>query len=144
MLGQRSDRPEETCLQRDYDGLAKAWLPPGKGTARCPPAGFVTTPGAALTRQGAAFIVARQLKGRFVKRGLYRYDDPDGEPFVCVDWAAGDGAPFLSRQIYELLNFAPRFDALPAFEEFADRNRWAPVPLFLRAGERGRKPVISA
>jgi hypothetical protein len=38
-----------------------------------------------------------------MRRGLYRFDEPGGEPFTCVDWTTGDGAPFLSKTIYETL-----------------------------------------
>jgi len=86
----------------------------------------------------------RAIKVSLVRRGLYRFEDPDGAACCCVHWTAGDGAPFLSRQIYEMLGFEPRFDNLPEFEDYARDNREAPVPLTLRAARPGQRPTITA
>lgn len=79
-----------------------------------------------------------------MRRGLYRFEDPDGVAYCCVHWTAGDGAPFLSRQIYEMLGFEPRFDNLPEFEDYARHNRQAPVPLMFRAARFRPRPTITA
>jgi len=51
---------------------------------------------------------------------------------------AGDAAPFLNREIYELLNFEPRFDSLPARSEFETRflNKSHRSQLDERSGNR--------
>lgn len=48
-----------------------------------------------------------------MKRGLYRLNDPLLGEAACVDRSAGDAAPYLSRYLYELLNFEPNFECLP-------------------------------
>jgi hypothetical protein len=51
------------------------------------------------------------------KLGLYRiHVDGIGECAV-VHRDAGDGAPFLQRDLYEALHFSPPFDALPFIAE---------------------------
>jgi hypothetical protein len=48
-----------------------------------------------------------------MKRGLYRVRDPLLGEAAIVDKSAGDAAPYLSRYLYELLEFEPEFDCLP-------------------------------
>ena len=48
-----------------------------------------------------------------MKRGLYRLIDPILGEAARVDKSAGDAAPYLSRYLYELLEFEPEFDCLP-------------------------------
>jgi len=56
--------------------------------------------------------------GDFVKQGLYRTNDPLLGECARICWSAGDGAPFLRREIYEAVHFQPLYDALPTEEEF--------------------------
>ena len=56
-----------------------------------------------------------------MKKGLYRTAMPHFGECARVDDDAGDAAPFLSRELYELLDFEPGFDALPARSEFETR-----------------------
>jgi len=58
-----------------------------------------------------------------VKRGLYRLNDPILGEAACVHKSAGDAAPYLSRYLYELLDFRPRFDALPNAREYGRRGK---------------------
>jgi hypothetical protein len=51
--------------------------------------------------------------------GLYRTTIDDLGECAIVDPDAGDGAPFLSRDVYEALGFLPHFDALPLIEDVA-------------------------
>ncbi|MCB2075100.1 MAG: hypothetical protein KDE49_15515 [Novosphingobium sp.] len=53
-----------------------------------------------------------------MNKGLYRTSMPHFGECARVTDEAGDAAPFLSREMYELLNFEPKFDALPARTEF--------------------------
>jgi arsenate reductase len=62
------------------------------------------------------------IRERPVMLGLYRMEEPELGERVRVRWAAGDGAPFLPREIYEALHFKPAFDALPSREEY-ERQR---------------------
>ena len=49
-----------------------------------------------------------------MRLGLYRTIDPFlGEEAARVHESAGDAAPYLSRYLYELLDFRPSFDSLP-------------------------------
>ena len=48
-----------------------------------------------------------------MKLGLYRVRDPLLGEAALVDKSAGDAAPYLSRYLYELLEFEPEFDRLP-------------------------------
>lgn len=52
-------------------------------------------------------------RGLQMKRGLYRVWDPLLGEAARVDKSAGDAAPYLSRYLYELLEFGPQFDHLP-------------------------------
>lgn len=47
---------------------------------------------------------------------------------------AGDGAPYLPRDIYDALHFAPRFEMLPLIENVDD--------LYPLAGHRTNDPMI--
>lgn len=58
------------------------------------------------------------------KVGLYRIVAPDGRECAIVHHDAGDGAPFLPRDVYEAMRFQPRYDTLP-WIDMAD----APSPL---------------
>ena len=59
-----------------------------------------------------------RLRERPVKMGLYRTCKPELGERARVRWAAGDGAPYLSREIYEALHLKPLFEALPSKEEY--------------------------
>jgi hypothetical protein len=52
-----------------------------------------------------------------VKLGLYRTHDPLLGEAARVHPSAGDAAPYLSRYLYELLDFRPAFDSLPQANE---------------------------
>ena len=52
-----------------------------------------------------------------MKRGLYRLSDPILGEAARVHKSAGDAAPYLSRNLYELLEFEPAFDSLPTMRE---------------------------
>ena len=80
--------------------------------------------------------------GGLMRRGLYRYTEGDGEECACVDWRAGDGAPFLNRSIYEMLGFEPKFDTLPEFDASASRRN-APMPPCLFAAFSKDRPTVS-
>lgn len=54
-----------------------------------------------------------------MRRGLYRtYDNFLGE-CARVHEDAGDAAPYLKREIYELLGMKPDYDELPLVEQEA-------------------------
>ncbi len=64
-----------------------------------------------------------------MKLGLYRLTDPFLGEAARVHKSAGDAAPYLSRFVYELLGFEPKFDALPTLPDFiAIRNRSEEAP----------------
>jgi len=48
---------------------------------------------------------------------LYRTTDPILGDAARVHRSAGDAAPYLTRQLYEMLDFRPPFDSLPRVEE---------------------------
>ena len=48
-----------------------------------------------------------------MKVGVCRVKDPFLGDCAKVRWFAGDGAPYLQRDIYEQLRFEPRFEDLP-------------------------------
>ncbi len=48
-----------------------------------------------------------------MKLGMYRVNDPFLGECAKVKWYAGDGAPYLQRELYDLLRFEPKFDMLP-------------------------------
>jgi hypothetical protein len=48
-----------------------------------------------------------------VKLGRFRLYHPILGEAAYVDKSAGDAAPYLSRRVYELLEFEPEFDCLP-------------------------------
>jgi len=48
-----------------------------------------------------------------MKVGVCRVKDPFLGDCAKVKWFAGDGAPYLQRDIYEQLRFEPRFEDLP-------------------------------
>jgi len=52
-----------------------------------------------------------------VRLGLYRTDDPILGEAARVHKSAGDAAPYLTRYLYELLEFRPAFDSLPRVRE---------------------------
>lgn len=58
-----------------------------------------------------------------MKRGIYRLTTDDAGDCARVGWEAGDGAPFLSREIYEMLGFHPPFEALPDRDDFMRAHR---------------------
>ena len=64
-----------------------------------------------------------RIRERPIKMGLYRTNEPDLGERARIRWAAGDGAPYLPREIYEALHFKPLFDTLPSKEEY-ERRRW--------------------
>lgn len=51
-----------------------------------------------------------------MKVGVCRVKDPFLGDCAKVRWLAGDGAPYLQRDIYEQLRFEPRFEDLPEEE----------------------------
>ena len=53
-----------------------------------------------------------------VMLGLFRTVKADGSEWARVRWAAGDAAPYLSRQMYQALHFAPPYETLPARSDF--------------------------
>jgi hypothetical protein len=53
-----------------------------------------------------------------VKLGLYRTTDPILGDAARVHKSAGDAAPYVSRYLYELLDFRPPFDSLPVHDDF--------------------------
>jgi len=57
-----------------------------------------------------------------VRRGLYRFDDPILGEAARVHKSAGDAGPYLSRYLYELLEFEPQYDALPTMDEHKRRR----------------------
>ena len=52
-----------------------------------------------------------------MRLGLYRTTDPLLGEAARVHESAGDAAPFVSRYLYELLDFRPAFESLPEVEE---------------------------
>ena len=58
-----------------------------------------------------------------MKRGLYRLSDPILGEAARVHKSAGDAAPYLSRYLYELLEFRPEFDSLPTMREYKRPGR---------------------
>jgi len=57
-----------------------------------------------------------------VRRGLYRFDDPILGEAARVHKSAGDAGPYLSRYLYELLEFEPQYDSLPTRDEHKRRR----------------------
>ena len=57
-----------------------------------------------------------------MRRGLYRFDDPILGEAARVHKSAGDAGPYLSRYLYELLEFEPQYDALPTQMEHRRRR----------------------
>ena len=58
-----------------------------------------------------------------MKRGLYRLSDPILGEAARVHKSAGDAAPYLSRYLYELLEFRPAFDSLPTMRDYKRHAR---------------------
>ena len=58
-----------------------------------------------------------------MKQGLYRTVDPMLGDCARVHWLAGDGAPYLKREIYEVVQFQPLFESLPTKEEYDLQRR---------------------
>lgn len=52
-----------------------------------------------------------------MRLGLYRTNDPILGEAARVHRSAGDAAPYLSRFLYEMLDFRPAFETLPAVNE---------------------------
>jgi hypothetical protein len=52
------------------------------------------------------------------RKGRYQTRLDDLGECAIVDLAAGDGAPFLPREIYDALHFRPPFEDLPAIEDW--------------------------
>ena len=71
-----------------------------------------------------------------VKRGLYRLIDPILGEAARVHKTAGDAAPYLSRFLYELLEFEPEFENLPTIEEHRRHAR-------VRAAKRQSESTLS-
>ena len=63
-----------------------------------------------------------------VRRGLYRFNDPILGEAARVHKSAGDAGPYLSRYLYELLEFEPQYDSLPTLEEHRRRRHSAIRP----------------
>ncbi|MGJ0238418.1 hypothetical protein ACQEPB_07875 [Novosphingobium fluoreni] len=57
-----------------------------------------------------------------IRRGLYRTVVPGIGECARVDMRAGDAAPYLERDMYRLLGFAPPFEEL-AFKEMPAPER---------------------
>lgn len=51
-----------------------------------------------------------------MRRGLFRTHIPGIGECARVDMRAGDAAPYLQRDMYEILGFTPPFESLPARE----------------------------
>lgn len=51
-------------------------------------------------------------------RGLCKVHDPWLGTGVRVDEAAGDASPFLTRELYEMLQGQPAFEALPQQSQY--------------------------
>ena len=65
--------------------------------------------------------------GYGMKTGLFRLDVEGQGEFARVHMAAGDAAPYVERDIYELLRFQPPFATLPSAAEYRRRSparRW--------------------
>ena len=62
------------------------------------------------------------------RRGLFRIDLPGFGPCARTHRAAGDASPFLERETYEALRFAPPFDQLPSREEYRASEAKRPRP----------------
>ena len=75
-----------------------------------------------------ASLSAKRRKDFSVRRGLYRFDDPILGEAARVHKSAGDAGPFLSRYLYELLEFEPEFEDLPTQEERKRRRQAAVRP----------------
>jgi hypothetical protein len=57
-----------------------------------------------------------------MRRGLYRTFDPLLGESARVHKSAGDAAPLLSREIYEILDFSPAFYSLPSEADYGRRR----------------------
>lgn len=79
------------------------------------------------------------IRERPVKLGLYRMEEHGLGERARVRWAAGDGAPFLPREIYEALHLKPPFDALPTREEYEGRHAERNLPARRMLSPRGNK-----
>ena len=53
-----------------------------------------------------------------MKKGIYRFSHDERREFARVHPSAGDAAPFLDRETYELLSFTPPFESLPTEIEY--------------------------
>jgi hypothetical protein len=62
-------------------------------------------------------IPANETQSCSRKLGLYRIHIGGIGECALVHRDAGDGAPFLPRDLYEALHFSPPFDALPPIAE---------------------------
>ena len=72
-----------------------------------------------------------------VRCGLYRFDDPILGEAARVHKSAGDAGPYLSRYLYELLEFEPQYDSLPTMQE-RKRRRQAIRPV----GEQASRELV--
>jgi hypothetical protein len=66
---------------------------------------------------------------------MYRFTDPILGEAARVHKSAGDAAPYLSRFLYELLEFEPDYDDLPTMEEHKRRRRPSVARMHGEAGE---------
>jgi hypothetical protein len=53
------------------------------------------------------------MRVTIVRKGLFRTNLPGLGECARVDMSAGDAAPYLEREMYDLLGFEPRFELLP-------------------------------
>lgn len=53
-----------------------------------------------------------------LKLGLYRTIDPIVGECARTHWRAGDGHPYLTREVYEAAQFQPPFDTLPVQDDY--------------------------
>lgn|GEM_PF-3460511 len=65
------------------------------------------------------------MRTRPNRRGLYRTVDPVLGECARTDRRSGDGYPFLTRSLYDMLGFEPAFDLLPTQQEFEHARRAA-------------------
>lgn len=66
-----------------------------------------------------------------MRKGLYRLQLKDLGECARVHPSAGDAAPYLDRETYELMNFEPPYHSLPPREEYEVR-----IPRAIRAKRR--------
>ena len=74
----------------------------------------------ALSSSSAGFM---DKLGNMKKKGLFRTNEPGVGECAYTHRSAGEGFPFLPRDIYEALQFQPSFDALPTKEAYEQHHR---------------------